>query len=95
MMEKTTPIQVEESEQLANEEEGEQVQVWEIAQQIEQMVEAIYMELEQEPQDQDVGFNPVQKLHAYEFYNTENKQCKSITHIHRDFPWIPKLGLPT
>ena len=37
---------------------------------------------------QNVGFNPVQKLPAYEFLNKENKQCESIrhkTHMHRDF----------
>jgi len=42
-----------------------------------------------------VGFNPVQKLPAYEFLNKENKQCESITHkthIHRDFPLDPKTG---
>lgn len=37
-----------------NEEEGEKVQVQELAQQIEQIVEATKMELEQEPQDQDI-----------------------------------------
>ena len=43
-----------------------------------------------------VGFNPVQKLPAYEFLNKENKQCESITHkthkthMHRDFPLDPK-----
>jgi len=44
-----------------------------------------------------VGFNPVQKLPAYEFLNKENKQCESITHkthMHRDFPLDPKTGLP-
>ena len=42
-----------------------------------------------------VGFNPVQKLPAYEFLNKENKQCESITHkthMHRDFPLDPKTG---
>ena len=41
----------------------------------------------------NVGFNPVQKLPAYEFLNKENKQCESITHkthMHRDFPLDPK-----
>ena len=40
-----------------------------------------------------IGFNPVQKLPAYEFQNTKNKQCESITHkthIHRGFPLEPK-----
>ena len=43
----------------------------------------------------NVGFNPVQKLPAYEFLNKENNQCESITHkthIHRDFPLDPKIG---
>lgn len=42
-----------------------------------------------------VGFNPVQKLLAYELLNKENKQCKSKTHkthMHRDFPLDPKTG---
>ena len=42
-----------------------------------------------------VGFNPVQKLPAYEFLNKENKQCESITHkthMHRDFSLDPKTG---
>ena len=42
-----------------------------------------------------VGFNPVQKLPAYEFLNKENKQCKSITHkthMHRYFSLDPKTG---
>ena len=42
-----------------------------------------------------VGFNPVQKLPAYEFLNKENKQCESITHkthMHRDFSLDPKIG---
>ena len=42
-----------------------------------------------------VGFNPVQKLPAYEFLNKESKKCESITHkthMHRDFPLDPKTG---
>ena len=42
-----------------------------------------------------VGFNPVQKLPAYELLNKENKQCESITHkthMHRDFLLYPKTG---
>jgi len=45
--------------------------------------------------EKSVGFNPVQKLPAYEFLNKENKQCESITHkthMHRDFPLDPGTG---
>lgn len=58
MKEKTMPIQVEELEQPIDEEEGEQVQVWELDQHIEQIVETTDMELEQEEQDQDTNLMP-------------------------------------
>lgn len=58
MIEKTTLIQVEELEQPVEEEQGEQVQVRELAQQNEQMVEVTDMELEQEPQDQETDLMP-------------------------------------
>jgi len=54
MTKKIAPVQVEELEQLSDEEEGEQVKFRELAQQIEQMVEATDMKLEQEPQDQGI-----------------------------------------
>lgn len=47
MKEKNVPIQAEESEYPVDEEEGEHVQVRELAQQIEKIVEAMDMELEQ------------------------------------------------
>jgi len=45
-------------EYLADEEEGEKVQVCEIARKIEKMVEETKMELEQEPQDQNIDLVP-------------------------------------
>ena len=58
MVEQTVPIQVEESEQLAAEEEGEKMQDRDLAQQIQQLIEVMDMELGQEPQDQDIDIMP-------------------------------------
>ena len=53
MTEKTTPIQVDESEKLTIEEEGEQMQDWELAQQIEKINEVTNMEVGDEPHNED------------------------------------------
>ena len=51
-------IQVEESKQPTVEEEGEQMWDWELAQQIQQLIEVTDMELEQKPQHEDVDLMP-------------------------------------
>lgn len=53
MAQKTVPIQVEQSEQPVVEEGGEHMRDQELAQQIEQLIEVIEMELEQEPKNKD------------------------------------------
>ena len=58
MTEPTMQIQVETAEQPADEEEGEQVQVRELAQQFEQLFEVTNMEMEQELKDQDIDLMP-------------------------------------
>ena len=55
MIEKTTQIQVETTEQPVDDEQGEQVQVWELAQQVEQLVEETNMETKQELEDQGIN----------------------------------------
>lgn len=55
MMEQTTPIQVDESEKPPTKEEGDQVQYWEIYQQIEKIIEVIDMGLEKEPYNEDTN----------------------------------------
>lgn len=53
MIVETASIQVDDPEQPAIEEEGEQMQDWELAKQIEQLIEVTDMELEQESQWED------------------------------------------
>ena len=53
LTEKNVPIHVETTQQPIDEEQGEKVQVQDLPQQVEQMVEAMGIEIEQEPHDQD------------------------------------------
>lgn len=51
-------IQVETTGKLADDEQREEVQVRELALHVEQLVEAIDMEIEQELEDQDINLMP-------------------------------------
>ena len=54
MMEETTPIHIENPKQLELEDEGEQMQDWELAQQIGKFLEVIDLELEHDTQHEYV-----------------------------------------
>jgi len=58
MIEETASMHVDESKRSAAKEECEQMQDWELSHQIEQMIEVKYMELEQEPRNEETYLMP-------------------------------------